>query len=135
MSRRSVRRDVRRAVTWALALAGLYSLYVVALFALRGAAPFKAVGLSLGAVLALYAGGALAAGAIVGVLMPLARWRAGAAAVGAVAAIPFVAGVLLAVEGPFPVTAARPWAKILFVAATLGGLTGLVLWSPPGHHR
>lgn len=50
-------------------------------------------------VIALYLVGGAAAGAIVGVLQPLAKWKLGAAFVGVAAAIPVAVGVVAVVTG------------------------------------
>ena len=129
MGRRLVLRDVRRGVAWGAVVGALLSLYAVVLYALEGPAPFRAVGLSLGALVALYPSGAAAAGAVAGLMRPLARRWPGAMLLGATAALPLVTGVLVATEGPFGLADPWPWTKVAILSAVFGSMMGLAVWA------
>ena len=64
----------------------VYDIYAVGLFFVSGAEPFKRDGITLGTAIVAYTIGGIAAGSIVGALMPLSRSRVGAAFVYSVAA-------------------------------------------------
>src|SRR6185312_850256 len=94
--------NVRWGVTWGLRMALLFSAWIGILMILN-----RSVTLPGGetnhhvnafAVVALYVGGGIAAGAIVGLLRPLERTMAGAMLTGFVAALPFFGGCSLLVH-------------------------------------
>jgi len=86
--------NLRWGIGWGLAIATLFSVYVAALDATRGSAPFDRLGVSLGAVVALYMCGGFVSGAIVGALRPFGATRGGAILVGIIATLPVSAGAL-----------------------------------------
>ena len=113
--------DIRTALRWAFLYAGVYSAIVIFLALVRGAAPFEALGTSLPGVLAVYWGGAVVVGLIVGTLLPLARattW--GAVVVGGIAGVPIGCAVTL-VTMPH-----AQWAENVTVGAGSGALLGVL---------
>ena len=82
-----------------LGLATLFSAWVSLLFLLRGGAPFRKYGTSIGVVILTYYGAALLVGAVVGVLLPYARaGRTGAALTGIVAGVGFYGSIVFALN-------------------------------------
>lgn len=119
---------IRRGVVFA----SVYAAWAVVLLVARGSAPFKRYGTTFGATIALYFVGGVAAGAIVGALRPLAQWRAGAAAVGVVAATPVYLATMLVLEGPgWFAPSETPITGIIFGWALFAGfggsMSGLIL--------
>lgn len=87
-------------------------------------------------IVALYIVGGAFAGAMVGLLQPLTRWRIGAAAVGAFAAFPIfavVAGMISPATAP-PFSPGY-WFVTIVGAVSLGGIVGVVyreiFYEPP----
>jgi hypothetical protein len=76
--------NLRRGILWGSAFAALYILFVVVLYVLRGGAPFSEQHTTFGAVILSYLVCGLGGGAIVGLLIPLTRSRAGLTLVGAI---------------------------------------------------
>jgi hypothetical protein len=106
-----------------LAMAAITSLAAVVVYRVRGPAAFEAFGTTLTSAVALYFAAGIGGGAVVGLLLPLTAWRAGAALVGALAATPLYLGVA-ALMLPSDL-----WSGA--IAATLvGGIVGYGLWSP-----
>jgi hypothetical protein len=92
---------IKESVVIGLAFDCLYSLYVCGLYLLEGRAPFARLGTTLGVVIGTYFIGGISAGVAVGLLKPLARWRAGAILVGIIAAFFVFVGIVVASDG-FP---------------------------------
>ena len=83
-----------------LLIATAFSAWVMLLFMLRGDAPFAKHGTSIAAVLGMYYTAAVIVGALVGVLLPLARaGRTGAALTGIVAGMALYGSVQFAFNG------------------------------------
>jgi len=113
--------NVRTALRWALVYATVYSVIVMVLALIRGTGPFEALGTSLLRVLAVYWGGALVVGAIVGLLLPLAQastW--GAMLVGGIAGLPIGCAVTLVTMPQ------AQWAANVLVGAVCGAMLGIL---------
>lgn len=119
-------RRLRTSVLFSAAFAAVYSLIVVGLHA-TDPGRFVNRGLSVGDLLLVYWAGALIAGALVGLLWPIARTSAGSALVGVLASFPLMYGIasLRADADTQGVAATAVDAAIL--ALFLGGLGGTVL--------
>jgi len=112
-------------VRWGLAFGFVYALYPVVAFLFGGDARFEEHGLSAIGLSALYLVTGVIGGAIVGILRPLARDRAGAALVGAITMIVVCAGFGVALFG-------MPWTwdsgdtmSVLTAGVLLGVLCGV----------
>lgn len=87
--------------------------------------PYAERGLGFGPALLLYATGGIVGGASVGMVLPLLRSPAGAGVVGAMAVLPFAAGVVVAVMG-------AGWTlqhtiAVVIVLAVLGAPGGVII--------
>jgi MFS family permease len=117
---------VRLGLIVGLAYAGAYSLVAVAVFHFKDPADLAMLHASLTQVVLAYIVGAVAGGAIVGALLPIARWPAGAFALGTAGTFPFFVLVflLLAADAPwFPDQVVMG----LIGAMLLGGPMGLFI--------
>lgn len=112
-------------------MAAYYCAFVVLLFLVRGASPFERRGVSLGAVLLLYVFGGLSAGAIVGLLRPITRARAGAMLVGIPAAVPTVIALVVLHQGMPGSWDEATWRGVALLSGFLGSAAGFALWSKP----
>jgi hypothetical protein len=112
-------------VAVALGVALLLALYVVALYLFRGAEPFAALGTTLTAVVLSYFVGAVLAGTVVGLLLPLVRWPWGAALVGFAAAMPVYAVMRVLDQGFVPWTTTDTTVSLVF-ALLLGAPVGVI---------
>jgi hypothetical protein len=120
-------RNLRVGVALGLAFACCYAVYVLVLWLLRGAEPFREAGTTLAFVVASYFGAGLGSGAIVGLLLPLGRSRIGAALVGLFAAVPaFFAFGMAAEPGSAWFTSMPKYA--LIAAVVMGPPAGLIMW-------
>ena len=116
---------VRRCALWGLALGGAYAAFAAAVFVLGAGGWSGHPGRDLALAVALYLGGGLAGGAVVGLLWPLAADSVlGEGVVGAVAIFPLVAGFLVSEHGWFPAWTSREWTVAVLASALLGGLGG-----------
>lgn len=110
-----------------MAVATLFSLYVLVVYTVKGSEPFERAGASVALVVASYYLCAMIAGALVGVLLPLARNPLAAAVVGFLAAVPALAGVGLFAYPPAQWVAEVP-SMSLEIGAILGPAVGLGVW-------
>jgi hypothetical protein len=122
--RRNVRRDMVVCVRLALFIATTFSAWVFVLYLTGGDDRFDRLGTSIGAVILLYFCAAILLGALVGILLPLARaGRLGAALVGTVTAAGLYAMALVALN---EVTwTLRDAVVILGLALLLGPVVGI----------
>ncbi len=123
-----MKRDMMWGVRMGLLFASLFCAYAVAIFATQGSKSFDRLGVSLPAVLVVYCVGGAVAGAVVGLLRPLAVSRWGAMAVGVLAAVPVSAAALVALEG-----SPSRWSKddlmgIVLYAIVMGVVGGNWFW-------
>jgi hypothetical protein len=105
-------------------LAGILSIWVLILAILSGSTTLSVRGTRVGAltIIAVYLAGGGLGGAIVGVLLPLVRWRLGSVLVGIIAVLPLAAGVTYSLA-----VASAPgmdWITMTIVAVVLGGILG-----------
>jgi hypothetical protein len=103
MKTRSRLERVFRNVSWGasrgVVIAGMYCLWVSFLYVLRGTEPFERLGVTFGSVVATYLAIGASAGAIVGLLRPLAARGVGAYLVGLAAGFPVALGIVITSEG------------------------------------
>ena len=125
MAELAVLSRMRRCALWGLALGGAYAALAAAVFVLGAGSWSGHPGRDLPLVLALYLGGGVAGGAVVGLLWPLAADSVlGEGVVGAVAIFPLIACVLVWEHGWFPAWTSREWLVAVVASALLGGLGG-----------
>jgi hypothetical protein len=117
---------VRSGVKWAVAFAGVYSAYVVLLAIVKGSTTFESQHTTLLKVLAVYWGGGVAAGVVVGLFLPIGQHPVGAMVLGALGGVPVFAAAMLATTPP------ANWGDYMILSlvggAAVGALTGLVLY-------
>lgn len=109
-------------------VAALLSLFALGAYLLRGPEPFQANRTSIGLAVLTYFAGATLAGVVVGLTLPLARWRIGAVIVGMLAAVPFYAAIRFAVDGFTPWTMKDTFV-ILLTSLFVGAPVGLSYYS------
>jgi hypothetical protein len=125
-------------IGWGLAMACFYCVFVVVLYLAQGAAPFEAHETTLGTVILIYFAGGITAGALVGLLRPLARWWPGAMLIGFLAAVLVFLGIDVAQTG---IGKRRDWQAIFAVSLFLGPVCGISAWrvmreiNPPDRSR
>ena len=125
--RRDLSQDLGWGIFWGLALAVGVTIVLVVLYALSGAQLFEDHDTTFGGVVAVYFGGGLVGGAVVGLLRPLTRWRWGAAAVGVVAALPVGLCCRLLRDG-FAPWGPKDTVSVVAFALILGGTIGWIYW-------
>lgn len=124
----SIWRNLRWGITWGIAMACIYSLYVVVVFLFRGAEPFEANDVTLPTLVFLYFLGGVGGGGLLGLLRPLARNRLAAVFIGMIVAIPFFLGVALADEGLPSQWSGETIFAVSGASLTLGGICGYIAW-------
>jgi hypothetical protein len=120
--------NLKSGTRWGLAFAAFYSAAAVLIWLVRGDVAFEAQGTSLWQVLLAYVAGGMAAGVVVGLLMPLGRTRFGAGVIGFVAAVPVMFVVGMAVSPP-PTWFTRVPIVAFGCAAILGPIVGIQFWN------
>jgi hypothetical protein len=94
---RRILRDMAAGVKWGLIMASILSLWVIVLIPFTDNLVIRdrtGDGYHVVTVIALYFGGGICVGTLVGALRPLMRSRVGAAAVGAIAMLPLGAALV-----------------------------------------
>lgn len=126
MTRRGVAEAGMRAragARYGAIFAALYSVYALGLYLLRGAEPFRRDGTTIGAVILAYVFGGVVAGAVVGALQPLIRFRVGAMLVFGIAAFFVFAGIGVAADGLRRID----WLNCVILGAAFG-VIGAFFW-------
>jgi hypothetical protein len=106
----------------------LYSAWVSIIYALNGTAPFDRVGISPDDAIGLYLGGGAVCGAVVGLLWPLAKSRAGAYLTATIAAAFGALGLGCAMEGMPQHWGPDVWTGLSVMAICAGVGFGGSLW-------
>ena len=101
-----VERRMGWGVSWGSAIASVFSAFAALQFAIHAAAMLAKYDLGLVAIIATYFAGGIAGGAVVGLLLPLAQRRIGAAVVGVLAILP------IALMTQFATLGLAPWTGI-----------------------
>lgn len=127
----AVLRNVEKGVKVALVAACVLVAWTGVVRLVSGEAAFQRHGVTYPKVVLTYLAGGAAAGALAGLLAPLARWRLGGVLVGVAAALPF-GGMMAYVESGLPPWQA-PGAQDSVLAALLIGAG--VGWVFPGAAR
>lgn len=124
------RRELLRDVTWGARLGlwfGLfYSLVSTVIVVIRGGA-LSSRAVSLQGLIGLYLSMGLVAGALVGLMRPVARNRLGACVVGTVVTIPVIVGIAAMKDG-LPANWGQVLRIALFCSVIAGPVFALVLW-------
>jgi len=124
-------RNVIWGVGYGLAFAALFMAWAVIARIIGGADTFGQQGTTLLTVLALYLFGGVAAGGIVGLLCPIARWRIGSVLVGIIAAEVIYGAGWIALNGPREKGAVVVVTLIAVFTGTLGGLALHEIFAEP----
>jgi hypothetical protein len=119
-------------IGWGLGGACFFSLYVMAAYALWGTPYLDQDGLTLtlSGVLVTYFSVGLGGGAVIGLLRPLLRSRAGAFFVGTSAAIPLALAIGVLKHGQMPGIHWRAGVGLVIIAAGTGGIVAALVWRP-----
>lgn len=120
--------NLRRCVAVGVACALIYSAWVLVIYFMRGSAPFDRVGASLGVVVGFYLAMGMLGGAVVGVMWPLARWRAGAFGISLLVAFMVTMGALIVLEGSPAEWDPRIWIVVPIMGGAFGLAFGNSLW-------
>lgn len=117
------RGNVSTGLRWGMLFGGLYSAVGMIIRLVRGSGPFERLGMSFGMVVITYLLGGFLGGLVLGMLLPIARTKLGAAFVGFFTALPVVA------IASFSMAASAEAAIVttLIVAGFLGCLGGLAI--------
>jgi len=125
---RSKLADIRWGLRGSLVVTGIYCGWVIAVRAIVGDRPFTANSVSLGTVVLTYAVVGMMAGALVGVMRPFLKWRAGAYAAGVSTGLILSMGIIASVKG-YPSTWDRgSWIAVLVVSIAAGFVVGDAIW-------
>ena len=116
---------VKSGIGIGLIFASFYSLYVIVLYVFQGQEPFARLGTNLMTVIATYFFGGITAGAVVGILQPLNRWRLGGILIGIVAAFFVFFGIAVAADGPPTKWERRTWEPLLALPILFGTFAGI----------
>lgn len=123
---RSLREDTLWGVRRGLALACLYSAYVIVMAGMQRSAQLDAYGANVYELLLIYFVGGLVGGAVIGALRPLNSTAAGGTFIGALASIPFWVGTLMLFAGVPTRWDKGDWV-VLSILVGLGAFMGLHL--------
>ena len=113
----------RRAVwgaRWGAALALVFALYAIVLYAVSAASGRQLSPPSLGEVVSIYFAGGVAGGSMVGLVLPLARRKVGSALVGFLAILPVA--VLIRVTGYHALAWSGTDSVVVFIGSALIGV-------------
>jgi len=109
-------------IRWGVKFTLVYSAFALLVLLFGGSATFRQSGATFLLTIGLYVFGGLIAGAIVGLLRPLARWATGATIVGIIAAVPVcVMGRYVIDQSPWTVGDTIVWSIMAVIG---GGLCG-----------
>jgi hypothetical protein len=120
-----VAKNILWGVTWALAVATLFSAYVILLAIIRGSWHFGSDGVTSATIIRSCLFAALPVGTVVGILRPRLRWRQGV--VGAVL-VAVISGIFL--YGAVDYAAQHEVDSVLAggIAGAVGALIGIFSW-------
>lgn len=110
---------------WGLRFGLTFDAIAVIVFLLSGPSERERNGVTFATVILLYSSAGLIAGLVVGVLLPLTRWKVGAATVGVLAALPVGVLVRLMTDGLTGWTAEDTATALLFALA-VGAPSGII---------
>jgi hypothetical protein len=118
--------NVRTGLAYGLGLATVLSCIVLVLVAVRGPQALRSYGIGLPLMLLGYYVSGVLGGAVVGLLLPLARWPLGAALVGVIAGsiVYALAGWLVTGQGE----RAAVLPGLTLIGAAVGAAVGVGLW-------
>ena len=116
--------DVRWGLGWALAMATVFSAWVLLLTAMRGSARFDTYGMTAWQIIEVYYATACVAGLILGVCRPFTQKRVGAIAVGAALGTAVYTGIGISLDG----VSSSTFLLGAFVGVPMGGLAGNGHW-------
>jgi len=123
-----MRNNVLKGIGLGLFIATELTAWVTFLRQTAGTAPFDQLDTTYSATVALYYGGGLIGGAVVGLLLPLHRWPLGSALVGMAGVFPLYFGVALATTDA---SHAFTWNNVVdsaVCAFLVGGAVGIWAW-------
>lgn len=123
--------SIKWTVAIGLIFATLYSIYVLVFFFIVGGEPFQKHNTSVWAIIATYFAGGITGGVAIGALRPYARSRFAAIAVGFVASIFVIFGILLAARGEPTAWTELDWETLIVVSLLFGIVGGSMFWNNP----
>ena len=127
---------IRWGVRWGLVYALIYSIIALVVGLFSGGSVFAWRQTSLGGLLAAYALSGVVVGTVVGILLPLARWKVGAAIIGMIGTIPYMSLVRGSIPG------LGPWSLVdtvtvavltIFFGIPAGLICREIFWSDEPH--
>jgi hypothetical protein len=110
-----LRRNLRWGIGNGLFMGCFFTAVVLVIRVVPGNRPFERTGVTIASTIAVYLIGGMLAGAIIGLLRPLARYALGAMLVSIPAALPVAIRMAVAFEGPPSHWARSDWANILLL--------------------
>lgn len=118
---------VKLGIVLCLFIAAGFSAYVLLLYLVRGSQPFVANGTTISAVVFSYFAWAVVGGVVIGISLPLARNRWGAALVGFLGMVPFY-GMITFTDAGFSITGLHDVVKVLVVSGLVGPMVGIAYY-------
>lgn len=109
---------------YGMAFGSAFSFLGVVIFLLNGWHTSAVIGVDLFAVIAFYLVGGVVAGLLLGIFKPLVKWRAGAAAVGVLIAVPVLEMTQILFEG-LHVPNAFELREVMTVGVLMGVVVGI----------
>ncbi len=125
----TVWRNVRKGIKWGLIMATVLSTWVAVLVPFNGGLIFRdrsGDGIHALNIVLLYFIGGTVTGFLFGVLLPVLRWRIGAAFLGMLATIPFSFGIQVSTIG-FTSWTRIETISLIVMAIAFGGPGGLII--------
>ena len=118
---RHLYRNLTWGIRWGLAFGIAYSIWAGILYLVRGSRIFEKIGLTFPVVVAFYVAGGVFSGFLLGLLRPLLGRRIGAVLVGALIAVPVLAGTQVLLVGFH-----RPDLVEVLIVGGVGIFTGML---------
>jgi hypothetical protein len=136
-SRRPTGENVKWGVSRGLAVAAIYTGWVLLVYALGGEQPFARLGVTVWEVIGTYIGVGVSSGAVIGLLRPLTYDTFGAYVVGLLAGVPIGVGLTVCVKGPPAAWDDSVWTGVPVFCILIGLVVGYELRrnataGPPG---
>jgi hypothetical protein len=122
-----MRNNVRTTIVIGMIMATVYSAYAVVLYVLRGSAPFESDDTTIWVVLLTYYSAGALGGAVIGALLPLARWRVGRTMLTFLGVSIAILCIEIAMSGPFWHWSGDTWHELMVLTLIFGSLLSFTL--------